>query len=160
MEEFGISARGPHASVITFEQDAKINIRLDQFSDIGAFTQEVVKNIPHTPKGTAVDKALNLANGIVFRKEYGGRLNAKNFVVFITDGIKNERYQRMIDISNEIRDREISLLIINIGANINTGVLRQMAGNDFGYALVDNAYELNSRKFVSNMYMTIGQIGK
>ena len=156
MNDYGISQSGTHAAVITSDD---LKIKLNQFTDIASFRTEV-DNIAYIAGGLKVKDALIVAKNDAFSPTNGGRSDAKNLLVLITDGIEStENVQDVKDAAEQIRAGGISILVIGVGKNVDINFINNIAGGPL-YSVSSTFAELTSSMFVAKMYQTSGAAGK
>ena len=78
------------AGVIVYGSEAKLEIKLNDFSDIESFKAALDEKIKYKGASlTRIDLALDMANKELFTEENGDRPNVQNYLVLITDGRQN-----------------------------------------------------------------------
>ena len=101
---------------------------------------------------------MEAAKAAAFREDYGGRPTASKIVYLLTDGFTKDA-QRAIEISKDMRNVGITLMIISVGGVDKVQTLEAMAGRK-GYFIVDTLAGITSRKLVGRVYSRTGDVGK
>ena len=157
LDDFGLSTDGSHAAVITYDKEPVLNIKLNQFTDYAAFRNQL-DEIAYVDGGPRVDMALSLAKDEAFTVENGGRLEVKNLLILITDGLGSQG--GVVDIATELQNKGIDLLVIGVGQEVDVDILDKIAGKNAPAPIVKTFDELATKKFVGEMYQAGGDIGR
>ena len=136
---FGISADGSRAGVITFSYYSEHSIKMKDHTDITSFNK-AVDAIPLMGSTTRIDKALRLTQKELFAPNNGGRPGVTKILILLTDGTQTQDVgaEDPGDITDEIRQSGIIVLVIGIGPGTNQTELSHMAGG------ADNAFSAAS----------------
>ena len=82
---FGVSEAGSHAGIITYSDDAELNINFEKYKSLDSFNQ-AVDSLPYSKGRTRIDKALDLASNQLFTVQEGMRPNVPKIAIVMTDG--------------------------------------------------------------------------
>ena len=157
---FGVSKDGSRAGIVTFSYYAKLSIKLSDHTDIFAFN-DAVDVIPLMGSTTRIDKALRLTQNELFTLENGARPGIPKILILLTDGSQTQDAgaEDPGDISNELRNSGITLIVVGIGSGTNATELAHMAGgadNAFSAASFD---ELIGGDFIKQLSDKSCQVG-
>ena len=128
-KEIGIARDGVHFGVITFSQQASLDIKLNDFYSFDTF-HRAVQSLKQEGSITRIDLALKKAHRKLFSVKNGHRPNANKRVYLLTDGVQS----KTIDSNNpsyeamSMRYLGVSLFVIGIGSKVNVSDLEQIAG--------------------------------
>ena len=136
---FGVSKDDSRAGVITFSYYSEHSIKLKDHTDINSFNA-AVDAIPLMGSTTRIDKALRLTQNELFTLENGARPGIPKILILLTDGSQTQDAgaEDPGDISNELRNSGITLIVVGIGSGTNATELAHMAGG------ADNAFSAAS----------------
>lgn len=84
-KSFGGPESGSQVAVITYSNDADLNIRFGQYKTT-ADLETAIDNLPYSRGRTRMDKALRLASTDLFASGGGSRDNVAKIVIILTDG--------------------------------------------------------------------------
>lgn len=161
MDKVGMAESGSHASIITFSNKAKLNMKFDEIYDFKKF-ETAVNALTLAGGNTRIDLALNLAKDKMFVASNGARASVQKLLVLMTDGSQTKGYsdaQNPADVAKELRDMGINVLVIGIGSGINAEELSALAGGKHWH-FADSFAELVSARFIERISRATCDIGK
>lgn len=126
----GLSQQGSRAGVITYSEDAEYSIKMSDNFDIASFSK-AVDQIPLMGKTTRIDRALRLAQKVMFTQENGARDDVPDVLLFITDGTQTDGIDAEYPgyIADELRDEGVTIIIvIGVGRYVHFHELEHIAG--------------------------------
>ena len=158
---FGVSKNDSRAGVITFSYYSEHSIKLKDHTDITSFNA-AVDAIPLMGSTTRIDKALRLTQNELFTLENGARPGIPKILILLTDGSQTQDAgaEDPGDISNELRQAGVTVLVVGIGSGTNQTELDHMAGgadNAFSAASFD---ELIGGEFINTLTERSCEVGK
>ena len=148
---FGMSPDGSRAGVITFSYYSEHSIKMKDHTDINTFNK-AVDAIPLMGSTTRIDRALRLTQKELFAPENGGRPGVTKILILLTDGTQTQDVgaEDPGDITDEIRQSGVIVLVIGIGPGTNQTELNHMAGG------ADNAFSAASfEELVGGEFITM-----
>lgn len=86
VDQFEVSETGTHVALIEYSTDASVQLKFDDFKGPALNAVNVkrkVQNVPHTRGFTYIDKALALADKVVFSEANGMRKNVAKVKFFV-----------------------------------------------------------------------------
>lgn len=89
--------------------------------------QDVVQNLPQYYGKTRIDKALYLAANEIFRD---ARWNVSKIAVILTDGVQAAGASGLLQTSKPLRDTEVRVIAVEVGADVIRERLRLMTETD------------------------------
>ena len=149
---FDIGEDKSRAGVVTFSQDAELSIQLNSHYEIASL-KDAVETIPLMGNTTRIDKALRLAQDLVFLERNGGRVGLPKVLILLTDGsqTEGEDQEDPVHVANEIRASGIKLLVIGIGSGIDRAELIKIGGGDRNVFTAASFDQLIEGKFIQKI---------
>ncbi len=161
-ESFEISRAGSRAGVVTFSNDAKLSIAMNQYTSVKDFNK-AVDDEPLMGYTTRIDKALQLAKE---RLMVGARSDAPRIVFLLTDGSQTKSSNAKDPTPNpaivakQLREEGVQLIVIGIGKKVKVAELQAIAGNNANLYFAKDFDELKSRDFVQRISKASCENGK
>lgn len=122
--EFQIGRNRARFGVITFSNNARVNINLGEINAPFEF-RKAVNQIPFEPGLTNTAAAIELARQ-QFRQN--GRQDAPHVLLVVTDGRSNDRDATLQAAANT-RAHDIEIFMIGVGSNVDTDELNAVASD-------------------------------
>ena len=122
---FGVSESGGHAGVITYSDDAELDIRLGEHKSLASFNQ-AVDSLPYSKGRTRIDKALQLASSQLFSVGAGMRADVTKIAIVLTDG-KQTQAADAVALDKAVAPLHalgVQVFAIGIGSEVDTDELR------------------------------------
>ena len=122
---FGVSESGSHAGVITYSDDADLNIRFDEYKRLESFNG-AVDNLPYSKGRTRIDKALQLASSQLFSVGAGMRADVPKIAIVLTDG-KQTQAADAVALDKAVAPLHalgVQVFAIGIGSEVDSNELR------------------------------------
>lgn len=112
----------------------------------------------------ALDMSLTLARQDVFQPANGGRPDANQVLIILTDGVENagSKQPEAINLAFDIRSQGVTILVIGVGDKVKPATLDEMGGGQNTPApasLAKTPDELKTRKFIHQMVQRSGELG-
>lgn len=120
-----------HFSLITYARNATLRCKFsDQQCQNAESTHDLIADIPDKLAwGTRTDRALIVADKIVFKPENGDRPDAENLVMVLTDGRTNRGSASFNDTIPPLREgKNATVLAFGVGPSIRELDLNEIAG--------------------------------
>ena len=95
---------------------------LNTFDDKVALTSHI-RQIPYNSGDTNTANAMQMAQNDLFTPQHGDRLNAKNVMIVITDGLSQHPGQTTI-VANQLKAAGIQTIAVGVGPNVNLAELK------------------------------------
>ena len=137
---FDIGPSQMQFGLITFSTDARTHMYLNTFSDKVALTNHI-RQIPYNSGDTNTANAMQMAQYDLFTPQHGDRLNAKNIMIVITDGLSQHPGQTTI-VANQLRAAGIQTIAVGVGPNVNLAELKVIASDPRHVFTVPRFYDL------------------
>ena len=152
MASFGISKDGSRGAVVTFSFYAEHSIKFRDYEDMKSFS-EAVDNIPLMGSTTRIDKALRLTQKEVFTLNSGARPGVPKVLILLTDGSQtlDEDAEEPSEISTELRNAGIPIIVIGIGSGVNRTELTNIAGSKENVYAAQDFDILKQGGFIQNI---------
>ena len=156
---FEIGFNSARLGVVTVSDSYKPSIKLSDHFDISEFNAGVDNAIPDalTQRG----KVLHLLQQGLFGVANGGRNTVPKLLILITKDSKDVfSYEKdLTDALNEIRSKDINILAVSIGEDINKTRLQMITGSKQNIHSAVNFAESFSKKFVASVNQAICEAG-
>ena len=146
--KFDILPNGARVSIITFDDEAKLEIKFSDYKTNGEFETEL-NRIPHMNGYTNIALALETALNKMFLAQNGMRPASPRLAILITDG-KNNRGGNFAHFRNNFQFRRIKILVVGVG-DVEEGELRRLVeSQDDDYFYVTDFSKLDVNDFIKN----------
>jgi len=122
---------GNRVGVISFSYHAEQNIKMSESLDLADFNQRV-DDIKLQGYTTRMDKALSLADEVMFNVNQGARKHFQKLLIFLTDGKQSQRDGKTVGnpgtIAAAMRQKKVKIFTIGIGDYVDYNELQSIAG--------------------------------
>ena len=147
--EFKILPLGAHASVITFDDAANLDIKFSDYETNGDF-ESALHNISQGEGMTNIELALKVSLDQMFQEQHGMRPASPHVAVLITDGKANEGNLKFSTLRGKFEARSIKILVVGVGdVKIEElHLLVESPQNDFLY--IKDFSNLDINDFINN----------
>ena len=137
--------------LITFSNVAEYSIKLKDATDIASF-KIAIDSIPLMGTVTRIDKALQLAQKIIFDRNTGARPAIPKVLVLLTNGYQTQEAdtEDPAVIANELRKAGISIIVLGIGSSVKKGELTGISGSSLDYYNTPTFDDLLSDAFIKS----------
>ncbi|EDO40880.1 predicted protein [Nematostella vectensis] len=136
VDAYSVSEEATHVGVITYSTEATLDIAFDKYSGVEMNSVNLKKDIDIIPQKnnlTFMDKALELANSVLFTEARGMRPNKKQVCLFLTDGIQTfdqGPYTKPSIVSQKLKDRGIDVYTVGVGDDVDLFELLSISSGD------------------------------
>lgn len=138
--EFQIGSSEARFGIITFSNDASVNVELGAINDPNDFKQAITQ-IPFTPGRTNTAAAINLAHQQLIQN---GRQGVPHGVVVITDGMSNDK-DATIQAAVNAKANGIEIFAVGVGSSLDIDELNSVASDpDSIHVFLLSDFSLNS----------------
>ena len=157
---FEIGSSSAKLGVVIVSDSYEPSIKLNKHVDISRFNADVKNNIRYV--STQRGKILHLIQQELFDEANGGRNTVPKLLILITKDSKAVfSYEKdLIDAGNEIRSKDVNILAVGIGKDINKTRLQMITGSKQRMYTAVNFEESFSKKFVTSVNEAICEAGK
>ena len=151
-KSFGIGENDTRVGVVTFSFTAEHSIKLNDHYDQDAF-DTAVENIPLMGRTTRIDRALRMAQDVLFLERNGARAGVPKVLILLTDGSQTQSadMEEPADVAKEIIASGIKLLVVGIGKGVNRVELEKISGSDLDTYTADSFDTLIQGDFVQKI---------
>ena len=157
---FKIGFENARLGVVTVGDSYKPSIKLSCSFDISRFNADLKDKIHYASKPRG--KILHLVQQELFAVANGGRNAVPKLLILITKSSKPvfSHEKDLIDAVNEIRSKDVNILAVGIGEDINKTMLQMITGSKQNMYSAINFAESFSKKFVTSVNEAICEAGK
>ena len=157
---FKIGFENARLGVVTVGDSYKPSIKLSRSFDISRFNADLKDKIHYASKPRG--KILHLVQQELFAVANGGRNAVPKLLILITKSSKPvfSHEKDLIDAVNEIRSKDVNILAVGIGEDINKTMLQMITGSKQNMYSAINFAESFSKKFVTSINEAICEAGK
>ncbi len=158
---FGLSAKGSHAGVVLFSDNAELRVTLAEKNTVAEFNS-AVDSLPLLGATTRLDKALQVAYDKLFQPKNGMRLDVPQVLFVLTDG-EQTKADGSVSPAQAIvpfHESDIKVVVIGVGSAINKNELKSMVKSEKNVYFAKNFDELISSKFVDDITSASCQKGR
>ena len=157
---FKIGFENARLGVVTVGDSYKPSIKLSRSFDISRFNADLKDKINYASKPRG--KILHLVQQELFAVANGGRNAVPKLLILITKSSKPvfSHEKDLIDAVNEIRSKDVNILAVGIGEDINKTMLQMITGSKQNMYSAINFAESFSKKFVTSINEAICEAGK
>ena len=157
---FKIGFENARLGVVTVGDSYKPSIKLSCSFDISRFNADLKDKIHYASKPRG--KILHLVQQELFAVANGGRNAVPKLLILITKSSKPvfSHEKDLIDAVNEIRSKDVNILAVGIGKDINKTMLQIITGSKQNMYSAINLAESFSKKFVTSVNEAICEAGK
>lgn len=125
---------GPDQSqiaVISYSKHAQVDIKFGEFSNVIDFNA-AVDRVKHQRKRTRIDKALDLANTVVFTPSGGARPGVAKVMIILTDGIQTvTNDSKTLDVAvRPLLEKNVTMFAVGVGKAIDLKELLLLVGGN------------------------------
>ena len=125
---------GPEQSqiaVISYSDRAQVDIRFGEYSNVNDFNS-AVNRVKHQRQRTRIDKALDLANTMVFTPAGGARPDVAKVMVILTDGKQTVTSDsKTLDVAvRPLLEKNVTVFAVGVGKAIDINELLLLVGNN------------------------------
>ena len=157
---FEIGYNNARLGVVTVSDTYEPSIKLSDHFGISKFNAAVNNIIPRA--STQIGKMLQLVQQELFAVASGGRNTVPKVLILITKGSTAvfSHEKDLIAAFNEVRSKDISILAVGIGEDINKTRLQMITGSKQNMYSAVNFTGSFSKKFVTSVNEAICEAGK
>ena len=159
-KSFGGPESGSKMAVITYSEDAQVDIAFGQYKTTAELDQ-AVENLPYTRGRTRIDKALQLAARELFAPGKGSTDNVAKILIVLTDGQQTPAQDAVkLDVAAaELRKLGVQIFAGGVGKGINEQELRLMTERDQDVFLAAdfNDLAIEARALAKNVCESAGE---
>ncbi|KAM7440987.1 hypothetical protein ABFA07_009879 [Porites harrisoni] len=141
---FKMGPKQSQIAVISYSDDAKVDIRFGEYSNVNDFNA-AVDLVKHQRQRTRIDKALHLANTQVFTQDGGARSGIAKVMVILTDGKQTVTSDsKTLDVAvRPLQEKNVTVFAVGVGKAIDiTELLLLVGGNGDNLFRAENFDEL------------------
>lgn len=141
---FKMGPKQSQIAVISYSDDAKVDIRFGEYSNVNDFNA-AVDLVKHQRQRTRIDKALHLANTQVFTQDGGARSGIAKVMVILTDGKQTVTSDsKTLDVAvRPLQEKNVTVFAVGVGKAIDiTELLLLVGGNGNNLFRAENFDEL------------------
>lgn len=159
--KLGFTAQGILGSVIAFSDKPELTINFNDHQNISSFVQ-AVDDIPLLGVETRIDKALRLAQNVIFDESIGARRYSSKVFVLVTDGSQTNSIdsEDLTLVAEEIRKFGIHLIVVGVGASVNSLELYNVVDLQMNAFHAESFDKLVTDKFVDAVTKATCKTGK
>ena len=156
-EHFQISQSGAHVGVVTFGEDAELQIALDAHDTYPKF-ENAVDKIPFEGYRTRIHRAFEVASEKLFNVSHGSRPGIPKLLFLVTDGRQSPqsnvgKFMRSFKTSIPLLLRQVQIVAIGLHGTTEADVktLQFLTRSRKNVYIIDDPKELSSRKFLDGL---------
>lgn len=142
---------GLHAGVIVFSQSSSVEIKLNDYYDLNAFTAAVQK-LKQECSVTRIDKGLKQSYDLLLSKRYGARDGVPKVLFLLLDGkqTQQENYIEPSVAAKPIQDAGVLMKAIGMGSEVDSKELESIAGSIENVYMIKSYKKLGDKSFMEN----------
>lgn len=140
--EVDVESCGFRVGVLKFGSSAFVQFHLNSYTTTEDLTA-AIDNIRYSHGFTYTADAVRVARDSMFQRSRGDRTDARNVLVFLTEGLANVHSRQTLEEVRKARNAGIHLVPIGIGSN-NREEMNAMATHERGIFFVDRFSQLEN----------------
>eukprot|EP00794_Sanderia_malayensis_P005383 gene5383-6056_t len=149
---FDIREGGSHAGIVLFSGRAQVKVGFSEKNDVAIFNK-TIDELPLFGKSTRIDKALDVAQRILFQPSNGMRLDVPQVLIVLTDG-KQTNAVDAVPLGQAVapfHESGVKVIAIGVGSNVKRDELKSMVKSEEDLYLAKNFDQLISGGFINNI---------
>lgn len=160
-ERIGVGSSKSRIAAMTFGRDRKLNIKLNDYSDIKSFN-EALDGISTMGDKAKLDEALYFAQQKLFSLINGGRAGVSKFLIITLNGssINDDSAQSVARIANALQSEEIKIFFVAISNLSNKTKKAFIVHDKLRLFVAKNMDEFRNRDYILPIKKGICETGK